>query len=152
MKTVKIKFLSDEDRIKGLMELTKNTTVRGFKGNIFEIKEEDRKFLNKLKLKYRKLTKDETLNTFKMNLLHYPKLDTYISVEKIIKEVNIPVSKNEIDKRLPKQIMRPDLDLILKYLEDSGKIAILKDSILWIYKEDISNKLKTKLKRAVTVT
>jgi len=65
MKTVKIKFLSDEDRIKGLMELAKNTTVRGFKGNIFEIKEEDRQFLNKLKLKYRELTKDETLNAFK---------------------------------------------------------------------------------------
>ena len=84
-------------------------------------------------------------------VLHYPRLNTILNVEKVIKDSKEPLSKNEIDRRLPKQTMRPTLNLILKYLEDSGKIAILKEGIVWIYKEDISNKLKAKLKKGITV-
>ena len=84
-------------------------------------------------------------------ILHYPRLDTILNVEKIIRRAMEPLSKNEIDRRLPKKIMRPTLNTILKYLEESGKIAILKEGIIWIYREDISPKLKSKLKRGVTV-
>lgn len=84
-------------------------------------------------------------------VLHYPRLDTVLNVEKVIKNSKEPLSKNGIDRKLPKQIMRPTLNLILKYLEDSGKIAILKEGIIWIYREDISNKLKNKLKKAKTI-
>lgn len=84
-------------------------------------------------------------------VLHYPRLDTVLSVEGIIRKAKEPLSKNEIDRRLSKKIMRPTLNLILNYLEESGKIAILKDGIIWIYKEDISNKLKSKLRKSVTV-
>jgi len=83
--------------------------------------------------------------------LHYPRLDTILNVEKLIKESKNPLSKNEIDRRLKKQIMRPTLNLILQYLENSGKIALLKEGIIWIYREDISNKLKEKLKNGVAV-
>lgn len=85
-------------------------------------------------------------------VLHYPRLDTILNVEKIIKKAKEPLSKNEIDRRLPKKIMRPTLNLILDYLEQSGKIAILKEGIIWIYKEDISNKLKSKLEKGVSIT
>ena len=84
-------------------------------------------------------------------VLHFPRLDTVLNVEKVIKESDEPLSKNEIDRRLSKQIMRPTLNLILEYLEESGKIAILKEGIIWIYREDISNKLRLKLSKAVTV-
>ena len=84
-------------------------------------------------------------------VLHYPRLDTVLNVEKVIKKSAEPLSKNEIDRRLTKQIMRPTLNLILKYLEESGKIAILKDGVIWIYKEDISRKLKAKLEKSITV-
>ncbi|MCK4588894.1 MAG: hypothetical protein KAT77_00490 [Nanoarchaeota archaeon] len=84
-------------------------------------------------------------------VLHYPRLDTILNVEKIIKKAKEALSKNEIDRRLPKKIMRPTLNLILEYLEQSGKIAILKEGIIWIYKEDISNKLKSKLEKGVTL-
>lgn len=84
-------------------------------------------------------------------VLHYPRLDTVLNVEEVIKKSKGPLSKNEIDRRLPKQIMRPTLNLILQYLEESGKIAILKEGIIWIYKEDISEKLKNKLRKARTV-
>ena len=84
-------------------------------------------------------------------ILHYPRLDTILGVEKIIRKSKEPLSKNEIDRRLSKQIMRPTLNLILKYLEDSGKIAILKEGLIWIYKEDISKKLKEKIKKGISV-
>mgnify|MGYP001613029146 CR=1 FL=1 len=84
-------------------------------------------------------------------VLHFPRLDTILNVENIVKNAKDPLSRNEIDRRLSKQIMRPTLNLILEYLENSGKIAILKEGIIWIYKEDISKKLKSKLGRSVTV-
>ena len=84
-------------------------------------------------------------------VLHYPRLDTILKVEKILKSAKEPLSKNEIDRRLETQVMRPTLNLILSYLEESGKIAFLKEGILWIYSEDISEKLKRKIKKAVTV-
>ena len=80
-------------------------------------------------------------------VLHYPRLDTILNVEEIVRKAKDPLSKNEIDRRLSKKIMRPTLNVILKYLEESGKIAQLKEGIIWIYKEDVSSKLKAKLKK-----
>ena len=82
-------------------------------------------------------------------ILHYPRLDTILRVEKVIRKSKEPLSKNEIDRRLEKKMMRQTLNLILEYLEESGKIAILKEGIIWIYKEDISSKLKDKLRKGV---
>ena len=84
-------------------------------------------------------------------VLHYPRLDTVLNVEKVIKNAKEPLSKNEIDRRLKKSIMRPTLNLILRYLEESGKIALLKEGTIWIYREDISKKLRAKLRKAVVV-
>jgi len=84
-------------------------------------------------------------------VLHFPRLDTILNVEEIIKKVKEPISRNEIDRRLKKQIMRQTLNLILKYLEDSGKIALLKEGIIWIYKEDISKKLRENLDKSVKI-
>jgi len=84
-------------------------------------------------------------------VLHYPRLDTILMVEKLIKKAKDPLSKNEIDRELPKKIMRPTLNLILKYLEESGKIALLKEGIIWIYLEDASQTLRNKLKKSVRV-
>lgn len=82
-----------------------------------------------------------------MEILHYPRLDTVLKVEEVIKKAKDPLSKNEIDRRLEKQIMRPTLNLILNYLEDSGKIAVLKEGAIWIYRKDISKKLESKLRK-----
>ncbi len=86
-----------------------------------------------------------------IEVLHYPRLDTILNVEKIIKAAINPLSKNEIDRRLPKQIMRQTLNLILAYLEESGKVAMLKEGIIWIHKDEISPKLRSKLKKGITV-
>lgn len=87
----------------------------------------------------------------KQQVLHFPRLDTILNVEEVIKKSQEPLSKNEIDRRLRKKIMRPTLSLILKYLEESGKIAFLKEGIIWIYKEDISKKLKSKLDKGIVI-
>jgi len=84
-------------------------------------------------------------------VLHYPRLDTILNVERIIRSAKEPLSKNEIDRRLIKKVMRPTLNIILEYLEKSGKIAMLKEGIIWIYKEDISAKLKMKVRKGITV-
>ena len=86
-----------------------------------------------------------------MAILHYPRLDTVLNVEGVIKKSKDPLSKNEIDRRLKKKIMRPTLNVILEYLEDSGKVVVLKEGVLWIYKEDVNKKLKDKLKKGITV-
>ena len=84
-------------------------------------------------------------------VLHYPRLDTILNVERIIRSAKEPLSKNEIGRRLIKKVMRPTLNIILEYLEKSGKIAMLKEGIIWIYKEDISAKLKMKVRKGITV-
>ena len=84
-------------------------------------------------------------------VLHYPRLDTVLNVEKVIREADIPLSKNEIDRRLPKKIMRPTLNLILTYLEESGKITFAKQGIIWIYYKDASTKLMKLIKEGVRV-
>lgn len=88
----------------------------------------------------------------KSKVLHYPRLDTILNVEMIIKKSGEALSKNEIDRRLEKKIMRPTLNVILEYLEKSGKIAVLKEGIIWIYKDDVSKVLKSKLKKGITVS
>jgi hypothetical protein len=84
-------------------------------------------------------------------ILHYPRLDTILCVEEVIKKSKEPISKNELDRRLEKQIMRATLNVILEYLKDSGKIAQLKEGIIWIYRKDISKNLEKKLSKGVTV-
>jgi hypothetical protein len=86
-----------------------------------------------------------------MQILHYPRLDTILAVENLLKKAKEPISKNEIDRRLEKKVMRGTLNVILQYLEESGKIAILEEGVLWIYKEDISEKLHKKIDRGITV-
>ena len=55
-------------------------------------------------------------------ILHYPRLDTVLMVENVLKKADLVVSKNELLRRLPKQIMRQTLNVILNYLEEKGVI------------------------------
>ncbi|PIN70782.1 hypothetical protein COV93_00110 [Candidatus Woesearchaeota archaeon CG11_big_fil_rev_8_21_14_0_20_43_8] len=85
-------------------------------------------------------------------IIHYPRLDTILQVEKTIKKAKDPLSKNELDRRLPKQIMRPTLNVILDYLSESGKIATLKEGIIWIHIDDASKRLKDAIKKGTRVS
>lgn len=82
-------------------------------------------------------------------ILHYPNLRTVLVIEKIIQDADTIVSKAELKRRLPTQIMHQTLNLVLDYLEKSGKIMIGSKGITWIGTP--SSKLKALLEKAVRV-
>lgn len=73
-------------------------------------------------------------------------------VEETLKKSNEMLTREKLKAKLPMKIMHQTLNVILEYLEKSGKIIDGRKGILWIYKEDISEKLKIKLERGITVT
>lgn len=82
-------------------------------------------------------------------ILHYPNLRTVLAVEKTIQESETVISKAELKRKLRTQIMHQTLNLILDYLESSGKIMIGSKGITWI--NSSSPKLNSLLKKAVRV-
>jgi len=67
-------------------------------------------------------------------VLHSPTLESVIMVEKTIKKYSQEYGKYQLWKKLPKKMMYQTFQVILSYLEESGKIMIDKDGIvLWTY-------------------
>ena len=81
------------------------------------------------------------------SVLHYPRLDTVLMVEDVLKKADLAISKNELLRRLPKQIMRQTLNVILAYLEEKGMIMTGEKGVLWIHNEN--PKLKRLLQKSV---
>jgi len=69
----------------------------------------------------------------KQEIIHYPSLKTVLMVEEALKKADNMVNREQLKKMLPKKIMHQTLNLILKYLEESGKILDGRKGILWIY-------------------
>jgi hypothetical protein len=70
-------------------------------------------------------------------ILHYPRLDTILMVEEAIRDAKEYPSKRQLKLALPKEIMYQTFNLILRYLEDSGKIAIKDGKIIWIWNPEL---------------
>jgi len=84
-----------------------------------------------------------------MNILHYPKLDSILMVEKAIQKSEDYPTRTELWKSLPKQMQYQTFKLILEYLESSNKIMFENDKIIWIFSN--SKKLNELIKGAVSV-
>ena len=82
-------------------------------------------------------------------IIHFPNLRTVMFVEKVIQEADTVITKGELKRRLPTQIMHQTLNLILNYLEKSGKILIGSKGITWIQNENPT--LRALLRRATRV-
>jgi hypothetical protein len=82
------------------------------------------------------------METYK-EAIHYPTLKTMLMVEKILKEADTTIDREELKRRLPMQIMHQTLNVILKYLENRGMIIDGHKGILWIYNPN------PKLKKAI---
>ena len=82
-------------------------------------------------------------------ILHFPTLKTVMMVEDTIRKADAVISKNELKRRLPVKIMHQTLNLILEYLENSGKIMIGSKGISWLQQDN--PRLRAMLKRAVRV-
>ena len=67
-------------------------------------------------------------------------------VERALKNAEQILTKKQINEALENKVMWQTMEVILKYLEESGKIIIGKRGILWIYNE---NPLMKKLKGQV---
>ena len=82
-------------------------------------------------------------------VIHYPSLKTVLMVEKILRESDLAISRAELKRRLPKEIMHQTLNLILEFLEERGMIVDTHKGIVWIYNP--SPKIKTAIERGVEV-
>ncbi|MFH1275851.1 MAG: hypothetical protein ABIH82_01960 [Candidatus Woesearchaeota archaeon] len=67
-------------------------------------------------------------------ILHSPTLDSVLMVEKTIQEFSQEYGKYQLWKKLPKKMMYQTFQIILDYLEQSGKILIDEDGcVMWTY-------------------
>jgi len=69
----------------------------------------------------------------KMNILHFPKLDSILMVEEAIQNSEDYPTRMELWRSLPKQMQYQTFKLILDYLERSNKIMFEGDKIIWIF-------------------
>ena len=90
-------------------------------------------------LKRAKLMKQQT------QVIHYPRLDTILMVEKVIKDAPDCMTKTQLWHSLPKGMMYQTLGTIVDYLEESRKILIDNHGhILWTWDPGFIKKLKAK--------
>lgn len=70
----------------------------------------------------------------KNRLAHSPSLNTVLMVERTLANMNESiVTVAELKRKLPKQVNHNKLKIILRYLEESNKIAVSLDGITWIH-------------------
>ena len=84
-----------------------------------------------------------------LNILHYPKLDSILMVEKAIQESEDYPTRTGLWRGLPKQMQYQTFKLILDYLERSNKIMFEEDKIVWIFANN--KKLNELIRGAVRV-
>ncbi len=82
-----------------------------------------------------------------MEIIHYPSLKTVLMVEETLKKENDLITREKLKKKLPRKVMHQTLNIILEYLEDSGKILDGRKGILWIYNP--SPKLNKAIKEGI---
>lgn len=82
-----------------------------------------------------------------LEVIHYPNLKTVLMVEDVLKKANNLMTREQLKKKLPTKIMHQTLNVILQYLENSGKILDGRKGILWIYNP--SSKLDKAIKEGV---
>lgn len=85
----------------------------------------------------------------KLKIIHYPSLKTVLMVEETLKKAELTMTREGLKRKLPKKIMHQTLNLILEYLEESGKIMDGRKGILWIYNP--SPKLQKAIKAGIEV-
>ncbi len=85
----------------------------------------------------------------KLSILHYPKLDSILMVEKVILENKDYPTRMELWKSLPKQMQYQTFKLILEYLEKSNKIMFEDNKIIWIFANN--KKLNKLIQEAISL-
>jgi len=74
-------------------------------------------------------------------ILHYPRLDSVLMVEKLIHDAGGEFTKKQLWDRLPKKMMYQTFSVIIDYLLEIGKIAVDKEGKLcWIWNPKLVQK------------
>lgn len=81
--------------------------------------------------------------------LHYPNLKTVLMVEEVLRNEQLPIKREALKKKLAKQVQHQTLNVILKYLEDSGKIIDGHKGITWVYNP--SPEMKRAIEKGIRV-
>ena len=68
-------------------------------------------------------------------VLHYPNLKTMLMVEKVLKDAETTLTREEIKEKLPTQIMHQTLNVILEYMEQRGLIIDGHKGVLWTHND-----------------
>jgi len=75
------------------------------------------------------------------NILHYPRLDSVLMVEKLIYNTSGTYTKKQLWEKLPKKMMYQTFSVIIDYLLYSGKIAVDSEGkIGWIWSPSLVRK------------
>ena len=78
-------------------------------------------------------------------ILHSPTLESVIMVERAIQKFSQECGKYQLWRKLPKKMMYQTFQVILDYLQESGKILIDKDGcIIWTHDPDGIKKILAK--------
>ncbi len=78
-------------------------------------------------------------------ILHYPQLDTILSVEDLIKKKSGEYKKRALWEALPKKMMYQTFCVIIDYLSYSNKIMIDEERyIVWIHNPKLVKKYMKK--------
>ena len=72
----------------------------------------------------------------KKKVLHYPRLNTILMVEDVLKNAEQAILKSELLRRLPNQVMQQTLNVILDYLEEKGAVLVGKKGVLWVHNKN----------------
>ena len=76
-------------------------------------------------------------------IMHSPTLDTVLMVEHTLQDANEVIKIAELKRRLPRKVMHQTLMRILDYLQESGKILITTQGVVWTYTpKDMMERLK----------
>lgn len=67
------------------------------------------------------------------SILHYPSLKTVLMVERVLQDADTLLTREQLKKRLPMKVMHQTLNVVLQYLEESGKIMDGRKGILWTH-------------------
>ena len=69
-----------------------------------------------------------------LTVLHSPTLESVLMVEKTIEKYSQECGRYQLWKKLPRKMMYQTFQVILDYLEQSGKILIDKEGcIMWVF-------------------
>ena len=66
-------------------------------------------------------------------MIHYPRLDTVLMVEEALRKAKEYPSKRQLWLSLKKKVMYQTFNVIIAYLEDSGKVVQKDGKLIWIW-------------------